>query len=130
MIDSLKEDRNEDTFGGEVMGFKGEGKGGGKGKGEFFGRCYECGQWGHSAKFCPKGKGKGKQGGQKGEQKGGFKGESWGKGYKGFSKGGKSAGGKEQSLGQRTGGHISRGARGKELGKVCTASAWTSTRRA
>ena len=27
-------------------------------------------------------------------------------------------------------GHISRGARGKELGKVCTASAWTSTRRA
>ena len=43
MIDSLNGDRNEDedceyqdTFGGEVMGFKGEGKGGGKGKGEFF----------------------------------------------------------------------------------------------
>ena len=34
----------KDTFGGEVMGFKGEGRGGGKGKGEFFGRYYECGQ--------------------------------------------------------------------------------------
>ena len=112
MIDSLNEDRNEDedweyqdTFGGEVMGFKGGGKGVGKGKGEFFGRCYECGQWGHSAKFCPKGKGKGKQGGQKGEQKGGFKGESWGKGYRGFSKGGKSAGGKDSSWGKGQGPH-------------------------
>ena len=42
------ENRNEDedceyqdTFGGEVMGFKGEGKGGGKGKDVFIGRCCE-----------------------------------------------------------------------------------------
>ena len=111
MIDSLNEDRNEDedfeyqdTFGGEVMGFEGEGKGGGKGKGEFFGRCFQCGQWGHSAKFCPTGKGKGKQGGQKGEQKG-FKGESWRKGYKGFRKGGKSAGGKDSPWGKGQGPH-------------------------
>ena len=38
MIYNLNENRNEDEdceypFGGEVMGFKGEGKGGGKGKG-------------------------------------------------------------------------------------------------
>ena len=32
--------------------------------------------------------------------------------------------------GSKDRGHIKRGARGKELGKVCTASAWISTRRA
>ena len=36
------------------MGFQDEGKG------EFCGRCYECGQGGHSAKFRPKRKGKGR----------------------------------------------------------------------
>ena len=32
-------------------------KGAGKG---FQGECWECGEWGHSASNCPKGKGKGK----------------------------------------------------------------------
>ena len=112
------------------MGFKGEGKGGGQGKVEFFGSCYECGHWGALREvFAPRAKARGKQGGQKGEQEGWFNGESWRKGYKGFSKGGKSAGGKDSPWAKDRG-HISRGARGKELGKVCTASAWTSTRRA
>ena len=31
--------------------------------GEFQGYCYNCGDWGHSAKYCPKGKGKGGGGG-------------------------------------------------------------------
>ena len=42
---------------------QGKGKGGDKGKGKGFqGSCYICGQWGHSAKYCPKGKGKGGEG--------------------------------------------------------------------
>ena len=35
-------------------------KGKGKGKGRFEGECYNCGEYGHSARFCPKHKGKGK----------------------------------------------------------------------
>ena len=42
----------------------GKGKGGykgkGKGKGMFSGQCFQCGEWGHSQRFCPKGKSKGK----------------------------------------------------------------------
>ena len=42
-------------------GYKGKGKGSGQEGGtQFWGNCYSCGQPGHSAKFCPKGKGKGK----------------------------------------------------------------------
>ena len=55
---------------------KGKGK---KGKGSFKGECYNCGKYGHSAKYCnTKGKGKGKGGGTKGY--GGGKGYV-GKGY-------------------------------------------------
>jgi hypothetical protein len=60
-------------------------KGKGKGKGKFDGECWVCGERGHSSRFCPKaGKGKGKSGGK-------------GKGYdvygKGFDSKGKSKGG-------------------------------------
>ena len=42
---------------------KGKGKGKAKGEGRFEGECYNCGEYGHSARFCPlssKGKSKGK----------------------------------------------------------------------
>ena len=49
-----------------INGIKGKGKGDkGKGKGVFHGKCYNCDEEGHSARFCPKplkakgGKGKG-----------------------------------------------------------------------
>ena len=47
-------------------GPKGGGKGAGQGapKGVFTGKCFNCGQEGHSAKYCPKGKGKGGKGGR------------------------------------------------------------------
>ena len=66
----------QDGDGGDVNAFnKGKGKGKGKGKpggkSVFYGQCYNCGQSGHSAKFCPeknkgksKGKGYGKYGGK------------------------------------------------------------------
>ncbi len=78
-------------------------KGKGKGKGEYQGKCYECGEWGHTAKYCKhnnhkggfnnyKGQNKGafqqnfyNKGGFKGPQKGWHKGNRKGKGY---SKGG------------------------------------------
>ena len=48
---------------GQGAGGKGQGTGkGGKGGGKptvFFGECYECGEKGHSAKYCPKKAGKG-----------------------------------------------------------------------
>ena len=71
------------------------GKGGGKGP------CWTCGEIGHRAADCPKGKGKGKGGNEgKGIKGGGYKGwggkgekgegkgsKGWGKGDKGFGKG-------------------------------------------
>ena len=70
-----------------AMYSKGQGKSKGKG---FQGSCHNCGEWGHSQRFCPKGGGKGKSG--KGESKGafGYKGKGKGKGalgYKGKGKG-------------------------------------------
>lgn len=56
---------------------KGKGKVG-QGKGLFYGSCYNCGQQGRSAKYCPKGKGvkgKGKGGNGNGEYGGNRKGE-------------------------------------------------------
>ena len=46
-------------------GLKGKGKGVNKGKGKgktmgFEGQCYACGEYGHSARFCPHGNGKSK----------------------------------------------------------------------
>ena len=51
---------------------KGKGKGG-KANGGFHGSCHNCGEWGHSQKFCPYGTGKGKGNGN-GKGKG-----KWGK---------------------------------------------------
>ena len=57
---------------------------GGKGKGKFQGECYECGEYGHSAKYCPKkakGQGGGKWGGK--GQWNGKGGNSWNNSTKG-----------------------------------------------
>ena len=72
---------------------KGKGKGKDGGKGEFQGYCDGCNGWGHTWRYCPKGKnGKGKGKGQygkgwsekgKGRVKGG-KGKGWSKGINNF----------------------------------------------
>jgi hypothetical protein len=74
----------------QYIGEKG-GKSGGKG---FQGSCYVCGEYGHSQRFCPKGKGKGggkdgyvKGGGKDGMYKSYSKGFSKDSGYKGYGKG-------------------------------------------
>ena len=117
MIDSLSEDRNEDedceyqdTFGGEVIGAMNVVNGG------------------TQRSFAPRAKA-GEARRTKGRTERRVQGRVVEKRYKGCSKGGKSAGGKDSPWAKDRG-HISRGARGKELGKVRTASAWTSTRRA
>ena len=58
---------NIDAFGKgfKGKGFKGKGQGDNKGKGKgkamrFDGQCYPCGEYGHSARFCPHGNGKSK----------------------------------------------------------------------
>ena len=90
-----------DALGKGKYGGKGGKKGKGKGKGSFNGACWECGEHGHSARFCPKGKDKGKgvmqdsrdcyKCGQKGHiardcpqgTKGKGKGKGYGYGYQG-----------------------------------------------
>ena len=55
-------DKEGEADANALPGQTGEGKGDGKGgKGEFKGSCYNCGTWGHSARFCSS-KGKGPKG--------------------------------------------------------------------
>ena len=63
--------------GAEVNAFgKAKGKGKADGKGGFKGQCYQCGQYGHSQRFCPQ-KGKGKVKGKDFGGKGGSRKRVW-----------------------------------------------------
>jgi cellular nucleic acid-binding protein len=72
--------------------YVGKGEGKAKGKGGFQGQCWVCGEFGHSSRFCPKGKGKASDKGMgKGYGKDNFKGglqfKGFGKGYGWYGKG-------------------------------------------
>ena len=74
------------------MQFVGKGDGKSKGKGGFQGQCWTCLEFGHSQRFCPKGKGKAADKGAgkgygKDNFKGGFQVKGFGKGYGWYGKG-------------------------------------------
>ena len=121
---------NKGYWGGQGKGQYGKAAG----KGTFQGKCYNCGEQGHSAKFCPKGKGKGKstfQGncyncgqpghfarecrmkGKGGKSGGGQKGKGYEKGGFGPSKGNKGSKGFGKDGGKGYGkGGMGKGAQG------------------